>query len=640
MDADATVHPSLHFARLTRLPPSLRLVATNAYNGKITSVERIVSLCKEGNAHAQYLLPVLFANLAPSKLPLESHMDTDWSMLSDKEQMDIVIPPLLCLDCVRNGAPIPDGALQALWPRVLAWCKFIFTYYEFIPPSERPGLYAMSTLFVGLLHRFFVKFRDGAKLLGSTPEVRALFATVWRHIFLKIGYDPDANATELQHISLFLQFDAMNSGTLPIDEYLDGLDHSPDELASIVLLHLDFAVAQLRDTSFTENLRTFITAPLTFLGYMDIDHDPFRGALRDRNGAESITKALVQLAERNIPDTEELQMHCLTLLVREMDTPAGFRQLGQNLSCGLLKGIGLCAYNLRSPTSDVVLQGWLQNLTSTTVFHSILVAFEKALPSVQTFGLGETFGSPETTALWRILVQAVHERGKVRKRFDSDDYVATAACDNVQVSLPCRQIMEKHRFRRCSGCHSANYCSVDCQRLDWNEGQHRAVCIEFRNIRQDQSCMLTTRERSFIRALLDHECASNPQISALSLSALHSNSQFHVHNPGFMVFNYTSGRPRPKVSNHPGSLVFPPSTVDWSAYYRRRFERSGGRFALHVMVLHGGGRILRLALPMRSADSRVHDRMAVLAPRFDTLTPAQVEAEVKQLMEMDVRNVH
>ncbi|KAJ7677097.1 hypothetical protein DFH06DRAFT_618443 [Mycena polygramma] len=636
MEADATIHPSLNFARLARLPLSLRLVATSAYHGKITSVERIVSLCKEGNAQAQYFLPVLFANLAPSKLPLDSYMDTDWSMLSDDEQMGVVIPPLRCLDCIRNGAPIPDDALQDLWPRVLAWCKFIFTYYEFIPPSERPGLYAMSTLFVGLLHRFVVKFREGAKLLESTPGVRALFATVWRHVFLRIGYDPDANAMELQHISLFLQFDAMNSGTLPIDEYLDGLDHSPDELASIVLLHLDYAVAQLRDTPFTENLRTFITAPLTFLGYMDNDHAPFRAALRDRNGAESITKALVQLAEKNIPDTEELQMHCLTLLVREMDTPAGFRQLGQNLSRGLLKGIGLCAYNLNSPTCDVVLQGWLQNLTSTTIFYSILVAFEKVLPSVQTFGLGERFRSPETTALWRILVQVVQERGKVRKRFDSDDYAATTACDNVL----CGQIMEKHRFRRCSGCHSANYCSIDCQRSDWNEGQHRAVCLELRNIRQDQSCMLTTRDRSFIRALLDHECASNPQILALSLSALHSKSQFHVDNPGFMVFNYTSGRPRPKVSNHPGSLVFPPGTVDWSAYYRRRFERSGGRFALHVMVLHGGGRILRLALPMRSADSRVHDRLALLAPRFDTLSPAQVDAEVKELMEMAVRNVH
>lgn len=42
----------------------------------------------------------------------------------------------------------------------------------------------------------------------------------------------------------------------------------------------------------------------------------------------------------------------------------------------------------------------------------------------------------------------------------------------VEVCDSCRQ--SKGQLRKCSVCHSAQYCSVECQKADWKE--HKLVC--------------------------------------------------------------------------------------------------------------------------------------------------------------------
>ena len=49
-------------------------------------------------------------------------------------------------------------------------------------------------------------------------------------------------------------------------------------------------------------------------------------------------------------------------------------------------------------------------------------------------------------------------------------------CYNPSCSLPGRRVERNKRLLCCTRCRHTNYCSVECQRADWN--RHREVCSE------------------------------------------------------------------------------------------------------------------------------------------------------------------
>jgi hypothetical protein len=48
--------------------------------------------------------------------------------------------------------------------------------------------------------------------------------------------------------------------------------------------------------------------------------------------------------------------------------------------------------------------------------------------------------------------------------------------DEKYICKQCDAVSSEEEFSACSQCKEARYCSVKCQRIDWTEGGHRAIC--------------------------------------------------------------------------------------------------------------------------------------------------------------------
>ena len=48
--------------------------------------------------------------------------------------------------------------------------------------------------------------------------------------------------------------------------------------------------------------------------------------------------------------------------------------------------------------------------------------------------------------------------------------------DEKYICKQCDAVSSEEELSACSQCKQARYCSVECQRIDWTEGGHRAIC--------------------------------------------------------------------------------------------------------------------------------------------------------------------
>ena len=48
--------------------------------------------------------------------------------------------------------------------------------------------------------------------------------------------------------------------------------------------------------------------------------------------------------------------------------------------------------------------------------------------------------------------------------------------DEKYICKHCDAVSSEEEFSACSQCKQVRYCSVECQRIDWTEGGHKAIC--------------------------------------------------------------------------------------------------------------------------------------------------------------------
>ena len=63
-----------------------------------------------------------------------------------------------------------------------------------------------------------------------------------------------------------------------------------------------------------------------------------------------------------------------------------------------------------------------------------------------------------------------------------DEYKQLCDCDSKALRSFKKSIVTK--WRKCSACTLVYYCSRECQKYDWNESNHRAICKIFATRRQ------------------------------------------------------------------------------------------------------------------------------------------------------------
>ncbi|KAJ7134076.1 hypothetical protein C8R43DRAFT_1022352 [Mycena crocata] len=605
------MHPSLRLERLEELPFSLRKLAKDACNGSRDALLRITEDSHFGKPYDHLFLPVFYAILDPSNIPSAEEMDTIWETLSADSKVAKFYGAIVSLNRINATNNLPTAVLPELWHRTWAWSQFILVYHDHIPVALRPGLDTFCVVFVGLLHRFMAT-PEMSRLVKSTPGLRYTVVRAWR-LILNTRNDPWS-------VCIFLHHDPIRSDVACLEEYFDGAGGSPEELAALVVDHINLVAHQ------TEKKAGYLHGVVDFLLHVDLEGTAFRAALLSHGLPKALTHALSFLVTKKPDGSERLQFHCLNLLAHELTSPEGFPYIGAELSSGLLDVILLCASELHCEADIRILKHWLVDvLPNMTVYHSILGHIITVLD-----GLNEQpqFAAPDIEILWDEFVELVNERRQIKTHFDSEEYSDSRACHNTL----CGKIQEKRNFRRCADCLSAYYCSIPCQRIDWTEG-HRKMCAAARAARHvPQQYMLNIRNRAFLRALLDHDYARNaPAILCQELEAMIAKQGF-----SYTKFDYLEYRPNPTVQLRPADT----KDASWG-YHERRVARSAGREALHVAWVRTGDVSLRLFFPMWSSDSRVYDGLKVLAERVAAgETVADLDVEIANLASLDVRTLH
>ncbi|KAJ7131887.1 hypothetical protein C8R43DRAFT_1024128 [Mycena crocata] len=173
----------------------------------------------------------------------------------------------------------------------------------------------------------------------------------------------------------------------------------------------------------------------------------------------------------------------------------------------------------------------LMILTPALVYLSVIQEVDKALDETEIDVSLESCNGLEISDKWKVFWRALEHPGEVMDDYLEGQAAALRACDDIQ----CGAIYPKRRFRRCSGCLTSVYCSPACQVHDWQAG-HRGWCKSFRALRAEELSGISTKDRSFLRALFHHDYLQGKyQILAGQLECL----RLQPDGTPFVMLDYT-----------------------------------------------------------------------------------------------------
>ncbi|KAJ7613802.1 hypothetical protein B0H17DRAFT_1153087 [Mycena rosella] len=232
----------------------------------------------------------------------------------------------------------------------------------------------------------------------------------------------------------------------------------------------------------------------------------------------------------------------------------------------------------------------------------------------------ERFVQSEIFGEWQAFKDLFQERLKMLTQFNSGELECHRHA-TIRITQ-CGAIHIKTDFMRCSGCLSMYYCSKECQRRIECTGPPGLMCPSSQTTLQQVSRLqyippiegfslveqqtLTMREKSFLRALMDHD------YMAVKEEIFHRQVKFMRANPCdqfYVVFEYSGGGVSITVkstSDNPGY-----SEEHWEDYTSREEERAG-RMELHLLEVGGFGAAYWM-IPMRSDSSKIEEGLEQIA---------------------------
>ncbi|KAJ7653971.1 hypothetical protein DFH06DRAFT_1203372 [Mycena polygramma] len=294
-----------------------------------------------------------------------------------------------------------------------------------------------------------------------------------------------------------------------------------------------------------------------------------------------------------------------------MAYPGNIQWLLEALESRLLRALVICSGGANAARVHKFLEFFIVIvIPPRLVYPGVLAALDVGLNDVGGLVTTDTFKRSPIYARWNQFSGLAEDRIKVLKWYEEGRTPSVRACDNLQ----CGQIRVKPAFRRCSGCLSLYYCSTACQSLDWLEGGHRKACKAYGTLtlRGDNDLDLSTRDRSFLRALIHHDYQK--RLSKVDLFSQTATCLATQPGEDFLVlYDYTRGEVKINIqllSNTETERHL--GCPEWMDIISRA-KRSGWRMGLDVMVFDGPHGIQYHAIPLRTNKSSVHDGLQALA---------------------------
>ncbi|KAJ7739166.1 hypothetical protein B0H16DRAFT_1569076 [Mycena metata] len=602
------MHPALRLSVLDALPYTLKRTALAAARG---SEEDLCEIHQRLIADTQFnddgekfrlFLPIFYANLDRAKIPIGDGRDDPSIFTAGPVHSAMISLHHICT--MTLFIPLPSDIFSDLWPKLWKWVEFLDAY-RFTDDKTGPDGIAFVK-FVSM----FLPDKIARGILTSTPGVRCMIAKSWMLLFKTsssspvVGYGFDA-------LTMILHSPAVVASRADAEEFIEGAGGGLEDLASLVVGYVD-RIAQ-ENFGLDGEIFNFIHNVETALG-PQASNGMMLGPLYTALGAADIVRSLIQMIDSlmrknasayatHIPPLIAKAVHFLLMLF----VTSGPHLIPDALRAGLLyvviscSRVNQCTRDLTTLVEEV--------LTSSLVSYATLSVLEDSLGTVQEISKSPKFLSSTVFKHWKTFIELSDERLAFLREFNEGEQKRRKVCDNVQ----CGKIGDRSLFKRCSSCKSYYYCSPKCQKTDWLAGEHRNFCQSYPSFRLSELQPIPVRERTFMRALLNHEyrkIAIDMYTNQVAFMAQSPSSPF------FTLFQFDRGRVQIEVQ----PLTISRLRVLWSDRADQRLgglrndllraARSAHRVDVHVLAMTEGLKERFFLVPLRLQTSFVYDTLA------------------------------
>ncbi|KAJ7476435.1 hypothetical protein FB451DRAFT_1460507 [Mycena latifolia] len=448
-------------------------------------------------------------------------------------------------------------------------------------------------------------------LVDATPGVRRVLTASWRFLLSIRGEHHQDAVTKVATLVMSLSRLPSPIDSANLEEMVDGAGGTLHDLASLLVLHINYSILPLQSPIPAEILcRAFVMAVVFMNGPLWDNDGPTNSALLSAGIVAAEVTTLCSFVNVLPPFDydDEIETDCFPHLLDLLQLRPGYPSIGQALKAGLLRAIiergGKPAFphpHLKTLLTKILPQA--------TVYHSVLTQLQSAMLDLKSSAV---FRKSEIYPEWARFAVLALERFEVMTAYDAERHDCREACSN----MACGAIKPRIKFRRCSLCQQAYYCSPQCQAVDWRAGGHRDYCqalTSFRLTREDQ---LNKRDASFLRALVHHDYMRNRGVILRRQIVPKSRP---APNGPTVVFAYLDGHCVLDSLNLPPEYYPPRDAVfrDMAA----RARRSRGTMELHVVFILEGQNLSMKVIPLRTRTAAVRDELT----RISNVIPPTVE---------------
>ncbi|KAF8181362.1 hypothetical protein K438DRAFT_1937989 [Mycena galopus ATCC 62051] len=555
------------------------------------------------------LLPMVYANLDPARIPDEDTMDSDGPL---PEVEDLMARAQLCLELLY-AIEFSNEIGPDIWPRVWPWVQFLDSHQDRVSGISRKAgsdFYVDFLMFAGT----FADHSETHALITTTPGVYFMVGKAWPGVF-DID-DTDKREIALNDLRSFLaNRNIVTRDTL--SDLTDGAGGTLQQLASLVVFHIAY-FAPSPDDALDLMPTYFLSGILEFLAMIDPNlgdaegmvnpPSPFAAFLLSHNVIEALTTAACALSISSGPLVSRSLRDTLTALIVLLGTHPGYGRISQALEHHLLRALVNCAHVPHGQTIALIDGFLIGLLPPALVYYRVMSALIPALHNVIDLVKSQTFESSPVYEHWNTFNSLAMERIQVFNSYNNNENPLMKACDNLE----CDEIGCKNKFKRCSGCKSLYYCSPECQALDWNAGGHRNACRLYGTLYLSavNGLRLKWRDRGFLRAIVHKDyLESAPNLATQKL--------VHMHDfPGqtfLTVYDYSQGRGKISVQ-HLTNMKDYLHGPEWDAIVARA-AASRGRMWVDVVMMPGteDPETRCGVIPLRTSTSTVYDGLQRLA---------------------------
>ncbi|KAJ7051758.1 hypothetical protein C8F01DRAFT_1376605 [Mycena amicta] len=228
------MHPHLHPSRLSRLPQCLRTPATAVTSPNWRRAD-LVDLQLQldasfGGPHHELLLPSLFALLDPVHTPNQVEL----AELTDEARLALDGVELAVMNLF--GIHVSPEIYVCFWPRLNHWLHLMQKYRDVLPFHIRDVL--DDHMFQHLGHG--IRIRKHGRLSNEvlSSQFRFLVAHAWALTLRSPFEDLQAQVSRLAGIFILLNEEFPGHHAEDLQDILEGIDGSVDDLARLVTQHL------------------------------------------------------------------------------------------------------------------------------------------------------------------------------------------------------------------------------------------------------------------------------------------------------------------------------------------------------------------------------------------------------------------